>query len=65
MHADHEAVGRDGEERARLADAAQVERREHQHQHRGARAPRARETNGIAEAAFWTPEETDTATVRT
>ena len=29
------------------------------------RSPRAAATQGIAEAAFWTPEEIDTATVRT
>ncbi len=34
-HGEHEAVGRDREERTRLADAAQVHRRQRHHQHAG------------------------------
>ena len=54
------------EERARLPDAAQVHRRQHEHQEPTATVaswPRAR--TAIADAAFWTPDEIDTATVST
>ena len=49
-----------------LADAAQVHRRQHQDDHRSRRpSPRARRSAGIADAAYWTPDEIDTATVST
>ncbi len=54
----------DGEERARLTDAAQVHRRQEQH-HDDRDTASWPETMGIADAAFWAPEEIDTATVRT
>ena len=65
MIATMKSVGRDGEERARLAHAAQVHRHEHATTSRPRPAPRARAATGSPTAAYCAPEETDTATVST